>query len=117
MPRTTVAVLRAGGPCSKLRDSSVRDPEGAAMSQHQYEHEAESRCEEHADALILEALLDKDAQRPWTVAEIARAFDFSEENASDSVGRLARAGLVHRLHGFVFASRTAVRTSTLSKHV
>lgn len=88
------------------------------MSQHnEHEHEAEPMSEEHTDAVILEALLDTNAQRPWTVAEVAREFDLSEENASDSVGRLARAGLVHRHDGFVFASRAAVRTSTLSKHV
>lgn len=70
--------------------------------------------EQHTDALILEMLLGNDAQRPWTVDEIARELDLPEE-ASDSIGRLARAGLVHRLDGFVFASRAAIRANTLSE--
>jgi hypothetical protein len=69
--------------------------------------------EQHIDMLILEMLLDKDAQRPWTVEEIERELDIPQE-ASDSVGRLARAGLIHRLDGFVFASRTAVCAHTLN---
>lgn len=73
--------------------------------------------EDHTDAVILEALLDKNAQRPWTVAEIAREHGLSDDDAADSVGRLARAALVHRLDGFVFASRAAVRAGTLSQHV
>ena len=85
------------------------------MSQS-HEPERPAEREEHTDAVILEMLLDKNAQRPWTVAEIARELDIPEE-AADSVGRLARTGLVHRLHGFVFASRTAIRANTLSKHV
>lgn len=88
------------------------------MSQSIHElDECPAECEDHTDAVILEALLDTNAQRPWTVAEIAREHHLSEENASDSVGRLARAALVHRLDGFVFASRAAVRAGTLSKHV
>lgn len=68
--------------------------------------------EDHIDMLVLEMLLDRDAQRPWSVDEIARELDIPEE-ASDSVGRLARAGLVHRQDGFVFASRAAIRAHTL----
>lgn len=69
--------------------------------------------EEHIDMLILEMLLDNDAQRPWTVDEIARELDIPEE-APDSIGRLARAGLIHRHDGFVFASRAAIRAHTSS---
>jgi hypothetical protein len=68
--------------------------------------------EQHIDMLILEMLLDKDAQRPWRIEEIERELDIPEE-APDSIGRLARAGLVHRLDGFVFASRTAIRAHAL----
>jgi hypothetical protein len=68
--------------------------------------------EQHIDMLILKMLLDKHAQRPWTVEEIERELDIPEE-ASDSLGRLARAGLIHRLDGFVFASRTAIRAHAL----
>jgi predicted transcriptional regulator len=43
---------------------------------------------------------------PWTVDEIARELH-SHIEAHDAVARLADAGLLHRLDGFVFPTRTA----------
>ncbi|MGA8352967.1 MAG: hypothetical protein WB698_02215 [Solirubrobacteraceae bacterium] len=59
------------------------------------------------DGAVLDALLGRDAQRPWSVDEIARVIR-DPVAASDSLARLARAGLIHRLDGFVFASRAAL---------
>jgi hypothetical protein len=70
--------------------------------------------EAHTDAVILEALLDSDAQRPWAVDEIARVLN-DPIDASDGLGRLVRAGLVHRLDGFVFASRAALRADEIAQ--
>lgn len=64
------------------------------------------------DSLILEMLLDDDAARPWTVGEIASEIG-NPIHADDGVGRLARAGLVHRLKGFVWASRAAIAAHAL----
>ncbi len=70
--------------------------------------------EAHTDAVILESLLDRDAQRPWTVDEIAR--DLGDPiDATDGLSRLAKAGLVHRLEGFVFASRAALRADQIAQ--
>lgn len=65
-----------------------------------------------ADGEILRMLL-LDWRGPWTVEEIGREMDDPVE-AVDGVMRLARAGLVHRLDGFVFPTRTAVRASQVA---
>jgi hypothetical protein len=62
--------------------------------------------EKHTDGVILSFLLADDAQRPWSEEEVAREIE-DPIAASDSLKRLARGGLVHRLNGFVFASRAA----------
>ncbi len=59
------------------------------------------------DAAVLDALLDSAAQRPWSVDEVVRVVE-DPVAAADSLARLTRAGLVHRLDGFVFASRAAL---------
>lgn len=48
----------------------------------------------------------------WSEGEIARELG-DEIAAEDGIGRLARAGLVHRLDGFVFATLTAARAAVL----
>lgn len=70
--------------------------------------------EAHTDAVILEALLDTDGQRPWAVDEVARVLN-DPIDASDGLGRLARAGLIHLLDGFVFASRAALRADEITQ--
>lgn len=62
--------------------------------------------EKHTDGVILSFLLAGDAQRPWSEDEVAREID-DPIAAADSLKRLARSGLIHRLNGFVFPSRAA----------
>lgn len=75
---------------------------------------SEAEQQDHADAVILEALLDCDGQRPWSVDEVARLLN-DPIDASDGLGRLVRAGLVHRLDGFVFASRAALHADQIAQ--
>ncbi len=65
------------------------------------------QCNADVDGDVLDALLAHGAQRPWSVDEVARVIE-DPVAAADSLGRLARAGLIHRLDGFVFASRAAL---------
>lgn len=51
------------------------------------------------DAAVLDALLESSAQRPWSVDEIARVIG-DPVAAADSLARLFRAGLIHRLDNF-----------------
>jgi hypothetical protein len=63
---------------------------------------------------IMAMLLAPDAQRPWTPAEIAREIG-DDVAATDGLARLYGAGLVHRLDGFVFATRAALRSDQLAR--
>jgi hypothetical protein len=65
------------------------------------------------DTSILDMLLDSDAARPWSMAEIEREMENWE--AADSVGRLVRAGLVHPVDDFVWASRAAIAAHSLNE--
>ena len=67
---------------------------------------SEDEREVHIDGVILTVLLASDAQRPWSEEEVAREIE-DPIAAADGLKRLARGGLVHRLNGFVFASRAA----------
>lgn len=49
----------------------------------------------------------------WSEGEIARELG-DPVAAQDGIGRLARAGLVHRLDGFVFAARAANHAAALA---
>jgi hypothetical protein len=49
---------------------------------------------------------------PWTVEELGRELRDQGE-AIDAIGRLASAGLVHRLGDFVFPTRAARRSDEL----
>lgn len=62
-------------------------------------------------AAVLELLVDSDGVL-WSDAEVARAIG-DRIRAADALGALHRAGLVHRLDGFVFATRPAVRSARL----
>lgn len=74
---------------------------------------SEAEKERAMDAGILESLLCSDAARPWSMAEIER--EMESWDASDGVARLVRAGLVHRLDGFVWASRPALEAAALNE--
>jgi predicted transcriptional regulator len=65
-----------------------------------------------ADQDLLTTLTDDERQRPWSMDELARECG---AEASESVGHLARAGLVHRSGDFVWATRAAVRARELSE--
>jgi hypothetical protein len=75
---------------------------------------SEVEREVHTDGVILSVLLAGDAQRPWSEEEVAREIE-DRVAASDSLKRLARGGLVHRLDGFVFASRAALLAEEIAQ--
>jgi hypothetical protein len=57
------------------------------------------------DGAILGLLISPDSQRPWSVEEIIREIG---DDTTDSLNRLYGAGLIHRLDGFVWATRAAL---------
>jgi len=61
---------------------------------------------------VLGLLIDHD-HCMWSDDEIAREIGDRIE-AADAVAALQRAGLAHRLSGFVFATRSAVRATQLA---
>jgi hypothetical protein len=65
-----------------------------------------------ADQDLLSTLTDGDSHRPWSVAELARQCG---PDARESLGRLQRAGLVHRSGDFVWATRAAIRARELNE--
>ncbi len=65
------------------------------------------------DQAVLSLLLDDAVQRPWSVEEVARELGDSLA-AGDSLARLCGVGLVHRLDGFVFATRPALWATRLA---
>ena len=67
--------------------------------------------EERVDAAVLALLLGTD--RLWSVEEVNREIGDPIE-AADSLARLYGAGLIHRLEGFVFATRAAVQGAWLA---
>ena len=64
------------------------------------------------DRAIMDLLLI-DSPGPWAVDEIAREIGDAND-ARDGLARLARGGLIHRLEGFVFASRAAAQAAQLA---
>ncbi len=74
-----------------------------------------SRIADDEDALdwvILSMLLAQNTLLPWATEEIAREIG-DPVTTEDSIARLYGAGLVHRLNGFVFPTRAAVRLDAL----
>ena len=67
--------------------------------------------EEDRDRCVLGLML-VDSPWPWTVDEIACELH-TLIGAADSVGRLAGAGLIHRLGEFVFPTRAARRADQI----
>jgi hypothetical protein len=65
--------------------------------------------EARVDWAVLDILIGPDVQRPWSIAEVARAYG-NEREAIDGLNHLHGAGLIHKTQdGFVFATRAAVR--------
>jgi hypothetical protein len=67
-----------------------------------------------AERLVLDMLLDPDFPGPWTIQELGRAMG-NEVEAADAVMGLDRAGLVHRIDQYVFASWPAARAMKLGE--
>ena len=63
-----------------------------------------------ADRSIMDVLLDDPG--PWAVSELQREF-LAPIRVLDSLSRLTAVGMVHRLDGFVFATRTAKQAAAL----
>jgi hypothetical protein len=61
--------------------------------------------ENQLDGAVLQMLLSDNSHRPWAVDEVAREV---HQDVADSLLRLYGGGLIHRLEGFVWASRAAV---------
>jgi len=68
-----------------------------------------ARREDALDDEILRLLFS--SSYPWTVAELAR--ELGDGGAEDGVGRLAGAGLVHRVRDLAFPTRAARRAREL----
>ncbi len=66
------------------------------------------------DGMVMAMLLADDGQRPWTPDEIAREYG-DEVAVTDSLRRLHGGGLIHRLEGFVFATRAALASEQLAR--
>jgi hypothetical protein len=76
--------------------------------------EGEDRIEEDRLDFEVFQLLLGDAQRLWSVEEVAREVGVRLDT-EDALTRLCGAGLVHRLEGFVFATRPALRSAQLGQ--
>ena len=75
-------------------------------------------AEEHRDRTdhaVLTTLVNEQPQ-PSSMEELEPSMG-DRIDVDDSVARLYRAGLVHRLEGFVFGSRAAQRAVALSESV
>jgi hypothetical protein len=60
--------------------------------------------DKQADSLVMEALVDD--QRMWSDDEIVREIG---REARDSLNRLYGGGLIHRLDGYAWATRAAIK--------
>ena len=71
--------------------------------------------EDQTDAAVLAVLLDPDSQRPVSEEEVRREVGTEAHFALDALDRLEAAGLVHRVSGFAFATRPAVRAAQIAR--
>jgi hypothetical protein len=63
------------------------------------------------DSAILGLLMLETSHRPWAVEEIAREMG---RDVTDSLNRLYGGGLIHRLNGFVWATRAAAMADEIA---
>jgi hypothetical protein len=68
--------------------------------------------ETRIDRFVLNLLIDEHNQRPWSIEEVIREHG-NQRDALDGLDRLHGAGLIHRIDGFVFASRAAIRLNLI----
>lgn len=72
------------------------------------------RDQDQVDQLILSALLFEPASGPWALDELVRETRRDPIEIDDSLWRLYRTGVIHRLRdGFVFLSRAAAHAAAL----
>jgi len=65
------------------------------------------------DWIVLDLLLDREEQRPWSADEVARAIG-NPVAAADAIANLQAAGLIHHTSdGFVFVTRAAAQLNEL----
>lgn len=69
---------------------------------------------ERVQQLVLQLLQERGGPPLWSMRELAMELG-DELDTVDAVDSLEAAGLVHRCHEFVFASRAAVRLAALSR--
>jgi hypothetical protein len=69
---------------------------------------------DQAERSVLELLLDPEVPGPWSVHEVGVALG-TDVRAADAISALHAAGLVHRCHEFVFATRSAARCFELAE--
>jgi hypothetical protein len=62
------------------------------------------------DHAIILLLLDREDQRPWSEQELKREIG---SDVTDSLTRLHAVGLIHRLEGFVWATRAALAAEAI----
>jgi hypothetical protein len=74
---------------------------------------ASERDQRHIDSLVLRLLLSGQARELWSIEELVREIG-DEITTIDSLDRLKSSGLVHRLDGFVLATRAAARADELA---
>jgi hypothetical protein len=67
-----------------------------------------------AEHVVLHLLLDEEHPGPWSEREIELTVG-SELVTQDAIAALHSAGLVHRCHEFVFATRAATRFRDLAR--
>jgi hypothetical protein len=68
---------------------------------------------ECVERVVLALLLEPGYMRPWSVVELGREIG-SEPLAAEAIVGLHAAGLVQRVHEFVWASRSAARFHELA---
>lgn len=65
------------------------------------------------DARLILRLIVEQPTVHFTVDELSREAAWPPVRVEDALAELSRPGLIHRIDGFVFASRTAVRCHEL----
>lgn len=84
------------------KDCSCAPREGARSSDL-----SPATLEAIAQEAVMGLLLHRDGPGIWSEQELARAVG-RPMDVEDAIVRLHGEGLIHRLHGFVFAARAAV---------
>jgi DNA-binding GntR family transcriptional regulator len=69
--------------------------------------------DEQRDSLVLNLMLCEPSGYPWSQEELVRAIGGDWIGVSDAVARLEADGLLHRIGGFVFPTRTCRRAGEL----